>query len=180
LKRSKNSWWIVVGLRRRWRHNFWKVMMVSSTCWTKRVCWWTLIGFRAYLSVCCVWKFGQEIRRGVHIMWPNCCLGKLTQSAVIQSRFSNCKTSGFAAVYLTSVIFWYVEQSQWVVCYWHFGTVCWSHFQGIRCPRKMLVDVFDKPDDVSLCVTLRRYLDVLTWGLFVGTLSFKDGTDFLS
>jgi hypothetical protein len=103
LKRNMHSWWMVVGLRRRWRHKFWKVMVVSSTCWRKRVCRWTLIGFRAYLSICCVQKFGQEIRKGVHIMWPNCCLGKLTQSAVIHSRLSNCKTSGFAAVYLRSV-----------------------------------------------------------------------------
>ena len=44
----------------------------------------------------------------------------------------------------------------------------------------MLVDVCDKPDDVALCVILRRYVDILAWGLFVGTLSLKDGTDFLS
>jgi len=94
-------------------------------------------------------------------MWPNFCLGKLTQSAVIHSRLSNCKTSGFAAVYLRSVIFWYVAKSQWVVCYQHFGTAGWSHFQGLRCPRRMLVDVCDKPDD-ALCVILRRHVDVLT------------------
>jgi len=170
----------VVGLRRRWRHKFWKVMMVSSACWRKRVCRWILIGCRAYLSICCVWKFGQEVRKGVHIVWPNCCLSKFTQSAVIHSRHSNCKMPGFAAVYLRSVIFWHVVKSQWEVCYWHFGTACWSHFQALRCPRRMLVNVCDKPDDVALCVILRRYVDVLIWGLFAGTLSIKDGTDFLS
>jgi len=63
LKRNRHSSWMVVGLRRRWRHKFWKVMVVSSTCWRKRVCRLTLVGFRAYLSICCVWKFGQEIRK---------------------------------------------------------------------------------------------------------------------
>ena len=148
LKMNRHSWWMLVGLRRTWRHRFWKVMVASSTCWKKRVCRWILIGFRANLSLCFFWKLGQEIRKGVHIMWPNCCLGKLTQSVMIHSRLSNCKTSGFTAV---SVIFWYVAQSQWVVCYRHFGTACWSHFQGLRCPRRMLVAVCDKPDCVALC-----------------------------
>jgi len=94
-------------------------------------------------------------------MWPNCCLRKLTQSAVIHSRHSNCKMSGFAALYLRSVILWHVAKSQWVVCYRHFGTVCWSHFQALRCPGRMLVDVCDKPDDFALRVILRRYVDIL-------------------
>lgn len=73
------------------------------------------------------------------------------------------------------MIFWYVAQCQWVVCYQHFKTACCSHFQDLRCPRRMLLGGCDKPDDVAL-----GCLVVLIWGHFVDILTLDDGTDILS
>jgi hypothetical protein len=68
-------------------------------------------------------------------MWPNCCLRKLTQSTVIHSRHSNCKMSGFAAVYLRSVILWHVVKSMGSLLptFWDSMLV---PFSGLKVPKK--------------------------------------------